>query len=72
MGTNTTCKSNDTTESRQLYMALELSQKEWKLGFSVGPGQAGRIRSVAGQASRLGQAGGTRKYQVPCEKHTLK
>ncbi len=28
-------------------MAMELSQKEWKLGFSVGPGQAPRLRSVA-------------------------
>ena len=30
-------------------MAMELSQKEWKLGFSVGPGQAPRLRSVAGR-----------------------
>ncbi len=27
---------NDTTESAVLYMALELSQKQWKLGFSDG------------------------------------
>jgi transposase len=46
----TTCKSNDTTEKGKLYMALELSQKEWKLGFSVGPGQAPRLRSVPGRA----------------------
>ncbi|HEY5270520.1 MAG TPA: hypothetical protein VII97_09295 [Anaerolineales bacterium] len=30
-------------------MALELIQKEWKLGFSVGPGQAPRLRSVPGR-----------------------
>lgn len=30
-------------------MAMELSQKEWKLGFSVGPGQAPRLRSVSGR-----------------------
>ncbi len=50
MESETTCKSNDTTEKRQLYMAMELSQKEWKLGFSVGPGQAPRLRSVPGDA----------------------
>jgi hypothetical protein len=38
MEPETTCKSNDTTEKGKLYMALELSQKEWKLGFSVEPG----------------------------------
>ena len=30
-------------------MAMKLSQKEWKLGFSVGPGQAPRLRSVPGR-----------------------
>jgi len=71
MGPETTCTSNDTTEKRKFYMAMELSQKEWKLGFSVGPGQAhGRWRHVAASASggmphrgatrtppRLGRAG---------------
>jgi len=52
MEPETTCKGNDTTEKRQLYMALELSQKEWKLGFSVGPGQAPRLRSVVGRDVR--------------------
>jgi hypothetical protein len=49
MEPETTCTSNDTTEKVKLYMAMELSQKEWKLGFSVGPGQAPRLRSVAGR-----------------------
>ena len=49
MNEETTCKSNDTTERVRLYMALELSQKEWKLGFSVGPGQAPRLRTVVGR-----------------------
>jgi len=52
MEPETTCKSNDTTEKRQLYMAMELSQKEWKLGFSVGHGQAPRLRSVPGRDMR--------------------
>ena len=45
-----TCRSNDTTKKGKLYMASELSQKEWKLGFSVGPGQALRLRSIPGRA----------------------
>lgn len=49
MDEETTCKSNDTTEKARLYMAMELSQKEWKLGFSVGPGQAPRLRSMIGR-----------------------
>jgi hypothetical protein len=47
MEPETTCKSNDTTKKGKLYMTMELSQKEWKLGFSVGPGQAPRLRTVA-------------------------
>jgi len=49
MNKETTYTSNDTTKKATLYMALELSQKEWKLGFSVGPGQAPRLRSVVGR-----------------------
>jgi len=48
METETTCNPNHTTELGQLYMAIELSQKEWKLAFSVGPGQAPRLRSLEG------------------------
>jgi transposase len=49
MEPETTCTSNNTPEKGKLYMAMELSQKEWKLGFSVGPGQAPRLRSVPGR-----------------------
>jgi hypothetical protein len=45
MEPETTCTSNDTTEKRKLYMAMELSQKEWKLGFCVGPWKVPRLRS---------------------------
>jgi hypothetical protein len=57
-----TCTSNDTTEKMKFYMAMELSQKEWKLGFSVGPGQAhGRWRLVAASArARAGRVSGRR------------
>ena len=40
----TTRRMNDTTVSRKLYLALELSQAEWKLGFTIGLGQAPRLR----------------------------
>lgn len=36
---------NDTTEDAVFYMALELSQKKWKLGFS--DGKKMRFRDVA-------------------------
>jgi hypothetical protein len=48
MGLETTCTSNDTTEKRKLYMRMELSQKEWKLGFRVGPGQAPKQPTAGG------------------------
>ena len=31
-----------------LYMALELGEKTWKLGFSVGLGQKARLRTITG------------------------
>lgn len=40
---------NDSMMSKRLYLAIELSQKEWKLGFTIGPGQAPRLRSVTGR-----------------------
>jgi len=38
---------NDTPQSQYLYMAIELSNNKWKLGFTVGFGQAPRLRDVA-------------------------
>lgn len=37
---------NDTPQSQYLYMAIELSNNKWKLGFTVGFGQAPRLRDV--------------------------
>jgi transposase len=34
---------------QKLYLAFELSQKEWKLGFTVGFGQRPRVRNIAGR-----------------------
>jgi len=42
----TTHKNNDTTILGKLYMALELSNAEWKLGFTVGLGQPPRLRNL--------------------------
>jgi transposase len=42
----TTRRRNDTPVSGKLYLALELSQAEWKLGFTIGLGQAPRLRSI--------------------------
>jgi transposase len=42
----TTRRKNDTPVSAKLYLALELSQAEWKLGFTIGLGQAPRLRSL--------------------------
>lgn len=47
----TTRQKDDTSVSGKLYMALELSQAEWKLGFTIGLGQAARLRSL--QARKL-------------------
>lgn len=44
MKTKTTRHTDDTTISSKLYLALELSHAEWKLGFTVGLGQAPRLR----------------------------
>lgn len=42
----TTRRMNDTMISSRLYLALELSSAEWKLGFTIGLGQAARLRSL--------------------------
>jgi transposase len=47
MKPETTRTTNDTSFSQNLYMAIELSNTEWKLGFTIGFGQAPRLRSLA-------------------------
>jgi transposase len=42
----TTRKTNDTPVLGRLYLALELSEAEWKLGFTIGLGQAPRLRNI--------------------------
>jgi len=49
--------------SQQLYLAFELSQKQWKLGFTVGMGQRPRIRTIQARdlaaSVAMGSSGGT-------------
>jgi transposase len=46
MTTTATHNGHDTTTKRVLFMAFELSEKTWKLGFTVGHGQKPRERSI--------------------------
>jgi transposase len=45
--TTATHTQHDTTPERVLFMAFELSEKTWKLGFTTGHGQKPRERMVA-------------------------
>lgn len=46
MKTETTRTFNDTPFSQHLYMAIELSDGKWQLGFTIGFGQQPRLRSL--------------------------
>jgi transposase len=47
MTTTATHNEYGTTTARALFMAFELSENTWKLGFTTGPGQKPRERAVA-------------------------
>jgi transposase len=42
----TTRTRNDTLFSGKMYLAFELSESEWKLGFTIGLGQAPRLKNL--------------------------
>lgn len=46
MDRQTTHATNNTLFSQSLYMAIELSNTQWKLGFTIGFGQAPRLRNL--------------------------
>lgn len=46
MEPKTTHTGKDTTFSQNLYMAMELSDEKWKLGFTIGFGQSPRERDL--------------------------
>src|SRR5512147_922023 len=47
MSAETTLTNQYTTIQPHLYMAFELSQSKWMLGFTIGFGQRPRLRSIA-------------------------
>ena len=47
MSAETTHMNQYTTIQPHLYMAFELSQTKWMLGFTIGFGQRPRLRSIA-------------------------
>jgi len=47
MESETTCVLNDTPFSQYLYMAIELSNGKWLIGFTIGFGQQPRLRALA-------------------------
>lgn len=54
MTTSATRKVQDHTNEETLFVAFELSEKTWKLGFTTGPGQKPRERGVtAGHQERV-------------------
>jgi transposase len=50
MTTTATHNAHDTTPERVLFVAFELSEKTWKLGFTTGHGQKPRERSIAARS----------------------
>jgi len=46
MTTETTSRNEYNSFQRYLYMAFELGQSEWKLGFTIGYGQKPRLRTI--------------------------
>ena len=46
MKTETTRREEYNAYQQYLYMAFELSQSEWKLGFTIGFGQKARLRTI--------------------------
>jgi transposase len=62
MMTTATHNVHDTTTERVLFVAFELSEKTWKLGFTTGHGQKPRERSIAAcNQARLLQEGAQAK-----------
>ena len=46
METQTTQSTLQTTNTQKLYLAFELGEKQWKLGFTIGFGQRPRVRTI--------------------------
>lgn len=65
---DTTHNGHDTTPERVLFVAFELREKTWELGFTTGPGQKLHERSIAAchQAHLLHEvAQATKRFALP-------
>lgn len=49
----TTRTMNDTPQPQYLYMSMELGEKKWKFGFTIGLGQKPRLREIAACDQRI-------------------
>jgi transposase len=68
MTTTATHHAQDTTTAGTLFVAFELREKTWKLGFTTGPGHKPRERTVtARDQDRVldAIASATRRVQLP-------
>jgi len=66
--TKETTRQHSSESTSVLYLAFELSSKNWKLGFSIGSGQKPRIRTIeAGNLNALRAEIGTarRRFALP-------
>ena len=60
--------------SPPLYLAFELSQKQWKLGFTIGVGQRLRIRTIQARdlpALQFEVQEARRRFRLPNKVTTL-
>lgn len=66
-----TAQTDDSTDARKLYMAMELSKGTWKLGFATELGQKPRIVDVRGQERRhavlAAIEGAKRRFRLPAD-----
>jgi transposase len=52
----TVATRRESVQAPALYMAIEVGERQWKLGFSIGLGQAPRVRTVPGRdLARVGE-----------------
>src|SRR6266702_5674190 len=61
MTTTATHNAHDTTPERVLFVAFELSEKTWKLGFTTGHGQ----NPVSGVSQRVTRRACSKKWRRP-------
>lgn len=74
MNTETTLGNEYTSLPQHIYMAIELSLSEWKLGFNIGFGQNPRLRSITARnlvALQDEIKAAKQRFGLPQEAHVL-